>query len=216
MPANIHAFSAAEYPEKHETRTDTLNLLRDENYPTSLFYDGHLTRDWMELCGDKPDETCALLLQEGVLKQGHGKYIGINREQSIIDSNAAHYAGDAGRTRWICGNTAHLLMETDDPRFRDVGVFVFDAFNSVTNLDLEQILYPILHFAKTQYERHGQFLLVVNLSLRGCGGRPLREAKAQFNQIIQKHCGISVPQSAFITYRSKIVVMRLLRLSYGW
>jgi len=212
--ADIHSFPPEQHPEKHKTRTTTLDLLRDPECPTNLFYDGHLTRDWMELCGDAPDATCGLLLDEGVLAPDHGRYIGVNTNQGILDRNATHYNDD--RTEWRCGDMSRLLLDLDDPTLRNIGVLVFDGFRSPSNLHLESILLPMFAFAQSQQQRLGQFLLVINLALRGNASAPLEKAKRQFEAIVHKHCGVQVPKQAFTTYRSRVIPMQLLRLSYGW
>ena len=216
VPGDIHTYSAEAYPAKQDTRRATLDILRDPAHPTSLWYDGHLTCDWAELCGDAPDASCKFLLAEGALTP-NAKFIGMNSSQRILDRNAQSFAAAADRTRWICGQAEHLVLDRSNPDLRNVGVFVFDGFNSPSNANLENILIPILAFAKSQYRRRGQFLLVINLALRGNAGLSLAAGIRQYEAILQAHFKTGpIPEGTFKDYTSKKVPMRLLRLTYGW
>ena len=212
---DIHFYPPDQYPKKHQIRVGTLDLLRDETHPTCLWHNGHLTHDWVELCGDAPDVTCGLLLKEGAIIPGSGRYIGVNRDPDIIRRNSQAYAGDT--TQWVHADILHLLSDLDNPTLHNVGVLVFGAFYSPSNLEQDAILTPVLTFARSQYERLGQFLLVINQAMRGTRSVSLAAARTRFAQSIQEYCGIDhIPDSAFITYRSRNANMRILRLSFGW
>lgn len=204
------------YPEKHDTRRDTLNLLRNPARLSRLWYNGHLTCAWAELCGDAPDSTGKFLLEEGVLTP-EAPYIGINKNPAIIAANQEAFATAEGKTRWLCGQAEHLVLDLDNPDLRGVGVLVFDTEYSPSNTNLEAILMPVLAFAKAQHGRLGQFLLVINQTLRGSRGLALEAGCRQYEAILREHCGIkAIPESAYTIYTSRVARMRVLRLTFGW
>lgn len=212
----LHAYPQDVYEDKQKTRLGTLNLLRDPANASSLWYEGHLTCDWAEVCGDAPDDTCGFLLAEQALTP-RAKFIGMNNSQGIIDRNTAAFASAADRTRWLCGQAEHLLLDLNNPDLKNVGVFVFDGFNSPANTNLANILIPILGFAEEQYHRLGQFLLVINLSLRGNSRLSLDAGIQQYEAIIREHCKTgAIPDTAYTPYTSRKARMWLLRLTYGW
>ena len=203
------------YPEKHETRQDTLKLLRNGRRTSRLWYDGHLTCAWAEICGGAPDSTGKYLLEEGMLTS-EAPFIGINLDQAIIDANREAFAEAGDRTRWICGTLESIVTDLENPDLKNVGVLVFDAFYSPVNTNLRAILNPVFAFAKAQFDRLGQFVLVINQTLRGRKGRPLEVGCRQYEEVLEKHFGLrDIPDSAYTIYTSRRARMRVLRLVFG-
>jgi len=146
------------YTAKHNTRLTTLDQVRQMSQ-----WNGILTRDWVDLCGER-DATLRLLLEHGALQQGQGRYIGINNSAAVTEANEAHYAQqiEAGLCRFITCDWNAAMRSSEISG--NASILTFDAFVAVQNKRIEAHLDDTLWRAKEQRGRYGETLLYLNLS----------------------------------------------------
>ena len=202
-----HVFSAQANPTKARTRDKTLHLVQDETW---FWYDGVLTADWIELCAER-DETLQLLLREGALQPGKGRYVGVNKDAALLARNRDHFAEAtaAGLVEWVEGTWEDVL--SDLSAYPNAGILVFDSFNSVANEHLAEILEPTIQFAHARQATLGQALVVLNLALRG------KDRRHDYHQLIEQRLGVPVSSSQFNTYRGegRTVSMHICWVKFG-
>jgi len=207
--------SQHEFPRngpKAETRRRTLSIVQEH---TRFWHNGHLTCDWMELCG-KGDETLRMLLDADALQPGCGRYLGVNMEEAVLDHNRKEFVPqtEAGLVQWVLGDLCTLLSDLD--AFPNTGIIVFDSFNSASKVNLDVILDTILGFAKSQQRKLGQALVVLNLALRGNMVHGREAGKRRLQEYLRERLGVEVSQEQFHDYRSKKVEMRMCWIGLGF
>ena len=206
MNTASHDFTAT--PTKHLTRVKTLELVKGH---TGLFRNGKLVRDWMELASEQ-DPTFGLLRDHGVL----GQYIGVNFNQGMLDLNAAHYPIEtaAGQALWVQGNIHVLLAQ---PIASNVGVLVYDGYDGVKSQSdkMYGILRQLCSFALTQHQNLGQFMLVLNFSLRGANNS---DVSLHLDRLRHFMPGIQITPDNLHIYQSegRTTKMMLCRIGLGF
>ena len=156
------SLSPAGFAAKQATRQRTLDLIRRSDCCTE---GGQLIGDWVELCGER-DETLSMLLAQGVLRPGLGRYVGINSDPGVVAINREHYreATGAGLAAWEEGLWEDLASDLD--RFPEARVVVFDGFNAV-GARMDRALRYSQDLVEHLYRRNGTVLLVLNCVQRG-------------------------------------------------
>lgn len=113
----------------------------------------------MELAGRRAP-TLQLLLDEKALDpNGTARFIGVDHDAKIIRECEKHYA--SAPATWVNNDIGALLKRRND--HADVGVLVFDSEYEIGKNQLYPPLQVVSRFARWQYERLGEFLLVINV-----------------------------------------------------
>ena len=150
------------FQAKHDTRRRTLDLLMASDY--FIPEGGFLNGDWLDLCGER-DETLRMLLDEGVLRPGSSRYIGVNDNPDVLALNREHFkeATADGRAVWVEGSWGSVTADlSQHPRVR---VINFDSCNKLGNKHLGSILLDSLALAEHLFRRNGTVLLVLNFTI---------------------------------------------------
>jgi len=161
-----------------------------------------LNRDWAELTF-REDPTLQMLLDRNALKAGKGRYIGVNADPAIILANQRRFKKetDAGLCQWVTGKMEPLLWDPDV--LQNVGILIFDAYETVANSQIDRTLLPVLDFAIRQKDRLGQFVLSCTFSLRGTRATRSKSGIQFVLDLLSDHFGVSLNQDKHtVTYRS--------------
>lgn len=144
---------------KQETREKPLELLRGRS--SVLWSRKHqgLRYDWMELAGTRAP-TLQMLLDERALAPG-ARFIGVDTSKKVLGGCRRHY-GDGVPAEWVQGSLIPKIR--DAVAYPQVGVLVYDSFRSVRGQAVESDLRVLARFARSQADRIGEFLLVINVS----------------------------------------------------
>ena len=196
---------------KHQTRLETLRVVKER---CPLLWDRQkkcLARDWMELTA-VGDPTLRMLLDAGAVVPGRGIYIGVNgpdptdpkdtgeRAKEILATNEAAYGTDT--SRWVYGPLESILAHQKGTE--NVGVLVADGFYSVGDHNIAATQAPFFRFSQQQTKHIGQFLLVINLVLRGSPGKSEEKALADWLYFLARVTGLpEFPETNLHTYRNK-------------
>ena len=159
----------------------TKDITRQANYqaakhPLLMHRNGYLMHDWAETAGDK-DGTCKLLQGAGALHPRGADYIAINgpyqgqkgsleentqQALAILDDNEAMYGNQ--NIQWVFGNFQALIAQQPE-LFDNTGIIIYDAFHSLCNGHLPELLDPFLQLFVKQARKIGHAVLAINLSL---------------------------------------------------
>jgi len=149
---------------KHNTRQKPLHILREHS--SNLWSRKHdaLRYNWMELAGTKAPTLQMLLEEKALHPELPARFIGVDKSQTVIEGCKEHYEEGTAAT-WVQG---HLIPHRrDSAAYQNVGILVYDSFRAVRGTGtLHQDLPVLARFAERQYERLGEFLLVLNVAKR--------------------------------------------------
>lgn len=167
---------------KQATRDRTLAVV--QRCP-DLYQLGHLTRDWMELdaYGSKTGKMLAPYLDPA-------RFIGVSREKAVVEHNRQIFEASP-HCVFLEAEMGDLVM--DRATFRNVGVLVFDGFNTVSNTELGHIIEPLVRFCRFRTSLNGSALLVLNLVIRP---NPILSTEAGIEQYHRHLVRFEVPTPA--------------------
>lgn len=113
---------------------------------------GCLMVDWLELAGVGAP-TADLLAP----RLGPGHFIGVDLDASVIRDNEA-----LGRPhcRWVHADVEHVLRRP--ALVNNIGALNLDTLMSWAGADLEAMISEVAPFVLRQFDRLGEFLLIVN------------------------------------------------------
>ena len=147
MPA---ALTSVESPAKRASREFNVSALAASNV---LVRRGRLACDWLELAADGAP-TYALLAPH----LGPGRFIGVDHNPQVIrrlkSSPRPHAVWQEGRLHDVINLQARLVSH--------VGVLNFDSYRGWTGSAIVQEVHALIPFVVQQYERFGEFILIVN------------------------------------------------------
>lgn len=213
---NKHDYTGAD--AKQMTRLETLRVVKER---CPLLWDRQkqcLARDWMELTSVQ-DPTLKMLLEDNAFASGRGSYIGVNgpdptdpkdngdNARTILATNETLYGTE--HARWVYGSLEGILARQEGTA--NVGILVADGFYSVGDHNIATTQTPFFRFAKQQAETIGQFLLVINLVLRGSAGKSEEKALADWCYFLARKTGLpEFPETNLHIYRNKSSGMRMV------
>jgi hypothetical protein len=146
-------------PPKEQTRQNNLDLVR--HYSSRIYsrHHHHLRLDVLDLCGENAP-FLQLLLDEQVL--GPGRYVGVDVDPDVVARCRTRFASD-DVIQWHHGDLVARLR-SDTNAWPNVGVLNYDSQRRGSQAPVRQDLRVLASFAKRQWERHGEFLLIVNVT----------------------------------------------------
>jgi hypothetical protein len=205
---------------KWHTRRLPLDILRQHSSILWGKKDGVLRFDWMELCGPSAP-TLEMLLGHNHIKadesiRRRGKFIGVDMEDDVIRGCREKYPNDGSLPiQWHCGTLKSALLTSGNESLRDnVGVLIYDSHQSMVRKDSSNIKI-CLDFAKSQYEKIGEFLLVLNV-VADPRWTTTPSSKKNYVELLSSHFSAEVKVEDLLFYKSKILPMAWIALRYGF
>ncbi len=128
--------------------------------------------DWVELAGEN-NPTVDLLAP--VL--GPGRFIGVDRDLGCVNRNAAR---GLPHVTWLHG-TLQTLLANQPALFARAGVLNYDSFAGWNGDSIFVETTPLVHFARRQLDRVGEFVLIVNAAM--VRNVPRHEAEARARRV---------------------------------
>jgi SAM-dependent methyltransferase len=194
---------------KHQTRVDNLECASKRH----MLMDRHgcLIRDWIELAGSGAP-TMQLLLDRKALPSSTGaKFIGIDTDEDTLAEAKERYSKHADSADWVRGKLESILA-ADQNAFPNAGVLVFDSWNAAQGQEIERTLPILFDFARRRERQHGEFMLVLNVSLKF-----VPRGADTYRSMVESLFGARIPAAAWTTYRSSVKSkpMLLTRLRFG-
>jgi hypothetical protein len=205
---------------KWHTRRLPLDILKQHSSILWGKRDGALRFDWMELCGPSAP-TLEMLMASGSLKPSassckQGRFIGVDKEESVIKECKAKYSNnDDNSFVWHNGTLKSAILNSSNESIRDnVGVLVYDSHQSIARKDISNIKL-CLEFSKEQFEKIGEFLLVLNVVAdpRYISGSSHMQ---DYADLLSSYFVSKVSVDDLLIYKSKVVPMAWIALRYGF
>lgn len=156
---------------KQQTRLDNLALITHPTHGARLLFDstptiehpnGRLRYPWVELAG--PEAPTATLLQDQRLLTAEAPFIGVDINPQVLRDAAKRFSQET--TRWVPGEMGPLVRSRST-LIGDAGVLVYDSWDGAVGRAFFQILPDLAAFARERARAIGEFLLVLNVSVRG-------------------------------------------------
>ena len=201
--------SSAGHRAKDETRRRPLDVVKKHSALLWSKSTNSLRYDWMELAGSGAP-TLEMLLREEALN-GEGKFIGVDREASIIAGCKQKYGPHAPAV-WREGQLSEFA-NANHPDMQRVGVLVFDSEDGIWRgkwSDLEQVT----AFAKLRAAKIGEFALVVNAVAPPHRLKPGDMEK--YRKRLSDECGVAIKPEALTPYTSKTEQMVWTMVTFGF
>lgn len=205
---------------KWHTRRLPLEILKQHSSILWGKRDGALRFDWMELCGPSAP-TLEMLMESGSIKPSassrkQGRFIGVDMEESVIKDCKSKYANvDNSYTEWYHGTLKSAILTSPNENLRNnIGVLIYDSHQSMIRKDNSNIR-MCLEFAKDQYNKIGEFLLVLNVV---ADNRWISKPsyKEEYVEFLTSHFSSKINVDDLLIYKSKIMPMVWIALRYGF
>lgn len=180
---------------------------------SSLWMDGCLIYDWLELIGDGAEDGShqiapmySLLIERDCLSPGLGRFIGVDINRELVAQATSLYGESCAV--WREADLHYLFAEIGpDQDLKDVGVLVFDSWE-LANKALTERLEFLFRFAEGQADRLTEFLLVINAIRSGKGRLSTKEVDS-YKTWVEKRYGLPVKWEEYGR-------MILCRLQFGF
>lgn len=202
------ALSQEGLTKKAHTRLSPLDLVREHSSFLWTRTGQHLRHDWMELASHQAP-TLQLLMDEGAINVGGGKFVGVDLSQAVIDGCRAHYP--KAHAEWHAGRIESLVSQRG--AHPNVGVLIYDSEEGVWRGRWDA-LNRVCAYARAQAEALGEFLLVVNVVAdpRFSGPKEI----GRYLERISEQVGTEVNEGSLHRYRSNVQPMLWTAIRFGF
>ena len=210
----LSALSKQGFEAKQNTRLFPLQALQEHS--TGILYN-HTTNtlkyDWLELSGVQAPTFQMLLDNNALSETGTAKFIGLDIDPDVISGCIEHYSQPHLRhlQEWHTGNLEALLERKN--AFPNVGVLVYDTEDGIWRGKWDN-LQRVTQYALRQYEKLGEFLLVINV---------VADPRFATSMSIQRYCdklseltGARVKPDSLHRYTSKKSPMLWTMITFGF
>jgi len=209
-------------PEKAAVRKKNLEWVRASDHGPKA-----LRRDWVELCGGGKDgskllgdETFHMLLTEGMLTPGGGRYIGISNNADVIAANEEIYSKETkeGLCLWFLCDWDTALQ--DSAIIGRASIFVYDSYQAVWNTrlaaDLHETFMATSNKEPASCCEFGDVIVIITVTGAHKSGEVNAESIRKLQGRLKDAYGHpddedTQPQR----YRSKVAPMLVFRIKHG-